>query len=468
MSYELAEQVIRFMTAILGAYMWTYLLPLPVPGRKRRASYFICVTLAMQIEDRLNILLYRSWEGVVPQAVLSGLPVLSAMFAFVIMTPLLSHWFTGHSVRECMLTGLKVMVAMVLADGVMSFLLWPAWSQADPTDLSAMLQPSAARLIMQVASQSVMYLLLLLLYLSSRPKGRRRLWHLVLFPLWGISTSNVLLTFLVRYCGQSLTVTVLLCMAVTNLVLLICTNQLFRYMEQYFSYQRLAQRRRQAGQARELQADYEALARMQARELREVCITIRQTLYDAFPPEGAPSTERTQALLRQIAGIPQVSYCANPLVNSVLTLKNRRAQELGIYLEIQVGYTDTGCIKNLDLCSLLGNLLDNAIEACIPLTEDVEPVILVSLRSQGRLFVLSVENPVRQAPQRNEMEEYPTTKPDPEHHGLGLQRARWIARQYSGDLIAETQGHTFRTIAMLNTGAANFDKLGLDFSLSKG
>lgn len=80
-------------------------------------------------------------------------------------------------------------------------------------------------------------------------------------------------------------------------------------------------------------------------------------------------------------------------MNSVLSLKSRRAQELGIHMEIQVGHMDTGQLQNMELCSLLGNLLDNAIDACVPLVPSGEPVILVNLRTQGRLLALAVENP---------------------------------------------------------------------------
>lgn len=139
-------------------------------------------------------------------------------------------------------------------------------------------------------------------------------------------------------------------------------------------------------------------------------------------------------------------------MNSVLSLKSRRAQELGIHMEIQVGHMDTGQLQNMELCSLLGNLLDNAIDACVPLVPLGEPVILVNLRTQGRLLALAVENPVARQPQANTAGEYPTTKANPERHGLGLQSARRIARRNHGCLLTELGEGTFRTIVMLNTG----------------
>ena len=76
----------------------------------------------------------------------------------------------------------------------------------------------------------------------------------------------------------------------------------------------------------------------------------------------------------------------------------------------------------------------------------------MNIRSQGRLLALAVENPVARQPQPNAAGEYPTTKANPELHGLGLQSARRIARQNHGCLLTELGEGTFRTIVMLNTG----------------
>lgn len=139
-------------------------------------------------------------------------------------------------------------------------------------------------------------------------------------------------------------------------------------------------------------------------------------------------------------------------MNSVLSLKSRRAQELGIHMEIQVGHMDTGQLQNMELCSLLGNLLDNTIDACVPLVPSGEPGHSGESSHPGPPAGLAVENPVARQPQANTAGEYPTTKANPERHGLGLQSARRIARRNHGCLLTELGEGTFRTIVMLNTG----------------
>ena len=455
MNYEHTEALIKLLYGALAAYMWTYLIHFAAPKRKMRRArtvYALLIMAVMFLIDWSFHLLTTHLHHAVPAALLPSLSFLSGILIYLIALPLLSTLMTSQRPRRCFGIGALVLLTRCLSDFLLLLFFWFLWFPDRPLKISAALLPSATRVVMMVAVQSVMYLLLLCLHLISRPRESRRVWYLIFFPIWGICVSNVLLYFLIRRCGRPVTTTVLLCTVVSNLVLVISTNQLLRFTDQYFSYQKLLQRHARSVKARAMEKDYAALSQAQTRELEEVCEDIRHTLHDAFPPDGTPAAGPAQALLQRIAQIPQVFYCSNPLVNSVLSLKSRRAQELGIHMEIQVGHMDTGQLQNMELCSLLGNLLDNAIDACVPLVPSGEPVILVNLRTQGRLLALAVENPVARQPQANTAGEYPTTKANPERHGLGLQSARRIARRNHGCLLTELGEGTFRTIVMLNTG----------------
>lgn len=454
MNYERIEGVIKLLNGVLAAYMWTYLIPITPSTPKRhqnRLTYTLLIMTGLLLIDWSTRALAVRLQGVVSETVLSYLPVMSGILAYLIVLPPLSLLITGQKAQRCFGIGALVLLVLYLADFLLFLFFWTLWFPDRQLELSTALLPSDSRVVMLMAVQSITYLLLLALHLASQPKKRRRVWYLLLFPLWGVVVSNLLLYFLIHQCGRSVTTTVLLCTVTSNLLLVICTDQLFRFMEQYFSYHQLSLRHTRAMQIRTLEADYEALNQAQMQELEEVRANIRQTLREAFPSDGTPAAGPAQALLQRIAQIPRVSYCSNPLVNSVLSLKSRRAQELGIHMEIQVGHTDTGQLHNLELCSLLGNLLDNAIEACVPLTSTGEPVILVNLHSQGHLLVLAVENPVASPPKSSATGEYSTTKADPERHGLGLQSARRIAQRHDGCLLTELKGSRFWATAMLST-----------------
>ena len=57
-------------------------------------------------------------------------------------------------------------------------------------------------------------------------------------------------------------------------------------------------------------------------------------------------------------------YTNNIAVNSILSSKMKVAKEKGIKINLDLKITSEIKISNVDICIILGNLLDNSIEAC--------------------------------------------------------------------------------------------------------
>ena len=239
MNYEHTEALIKLLNGALAAYMWTYLIPIAAPKRKMRRArtvYALLIMAVMFLIDWSFHLLTTHLHHAVPAALLPSLSFLSGILIYLIALPLLSTLMTSQRPRRCFGIGALVLLTRCLSDFLLLLFFWFLWFPDRPLKISAALLPSATRVVMMVAVQSVMYLLLLCLHLVSRPRESRRVWYLIFFPIWGICVSNVLLYFLIRRCGRPVTTTVLLCTVVSNLVLVISTNQLLRFTDQYFSY----------------------------------------------------------------------------------------------------------------------------------------------------------------------------------------------------------------------------------------
>ena len=85
-------------------------------------------------------------------------------------------------------------------------------------------------------------------------------------------------------------------------------------------------------------------------------------------------------------------------------------------------------IDELDLCNVLGNLLNNAIEAC----ENIENSnIKLSLIKNKKLLLISVTNSLETSV-INENKNLKTTKSDKKFHGYGIKNIRDIASKYNG------------------------------------
>ena len=149
--------------------------------------------------------------------------------------------------------------------------------------------------------------------------------------------------------------------------------------------------------------------------------------------EGGKQAEAEQYLagLQAASGVSAGRrYCENAVVNTVLSAKAAAMEEQGIRFAAQATVPAQVNVEGPDLCALLGNALDNAMEACAALPAERREVRL-SLRADRGLLALRVVNPCEQAPKR-EGKRLLSGKKDPENHGLGTESIRGIAEKYGG------------------------------------
>lgn len=93
--------------------------------------------------------------------------------------------------------------------------------------------------------------------------------------------------------------------------------------------------------------------------------------------------------------------------------------------------TDSLPFTDLDLCTLLGNMIDNAIEACLQVEDS--RYINLSITQKGSLIKILCENPYRQEPTVLN-NRFLTSKQDSNIHGIGIQSMRTVAKKYNAEL----------------------------------
>lgn len=129
------------------------------------------------------------------------------------------------------------------------------------------------------------------------------------------------------------------------------------------------------------------------------------------------------------------SFVADALLNN----KNTLAFELGIEMSFSGTIPEKG-IEAADLCTVIGNLTDNAIDGTKTLPG--EKYIRVSSVFNSGFLVLTVENPVREKIEikNNRVK---TTKTDTKNHGIGLRNVEKIAEKYGGKLLLSCDDKEF-------------------------
>ena len=135
----------------------------------------------------------------------------------------------------------------------------------------------------------------------------------------------------------------------------------------------------------------------------------------------------------------------NELLDYLLTQKAGEAREAGIKTCFDIIVPAGLSIEGRDLCGLLSNLLDNAIEAS---RTEKDPEIRLSMRASRGYLSITVSNRCSTDVMRTNPH-LRTTKGNAAEHGIGLRVVRSIAKKYEGSFSTEMVDGKFVATALL-------------------
>lgn len=143
-----------------------------------------------------------------------------------------------------------------------------------------------------------------------------------------------------------------------------------------------------------------------------------------------------------------VTNCDNLLVNALLNDKLGKAKQDGVELRLCVMIPPVLVINNVDICILLGNLLDNAAEACEQMDRGEKRFIDVDIRLSSGILCINVSNTYSgQVTYRKST--YLSTKENNGFHGIGLSNVRQVVSKYGGRLEISHENGVFSVSAYM-------------------
>ena len=145
-----------------------------------------------------------------------------------------------------------------------------------------------------------------------------------------------------------------------------------------------------------------------------------------------------QDLQAQLASYETYQHTGNEYLDIVLRDKAKAARERGIDFTAVAPFADGAFLAPLDISTLFGNALDNAIEACEHCPSGGRLVTVKTGRA-GDLLLIRVENTMDPAAPAH----LRTTKGDTFLHGYGLANLRRTAEKYGGHVSTRKEGGTF-------------------------
>ncbi len=136
------------------------------------------------------------------------------------------------------------------------------------------------------------------------------------------------------------------------------------------------------------------------------------------------------------------------VLDALLFKKTEQAKEIDIILSFDVSCPlgDTA-ISDYDLCSVFGNIIDNALEAVAPLEDNRK--VTVAIEKQLDMLYIRCSNPF-EGEIRTRGERLLTGKADTAMHGFGISRVRDIARKHGGEVKITTENGEFIIEILMN------------------
>jgi sensor histidine kinase YesM len=134
----------------------------------------------------------------------------------------------------------------------------------------------------------------------------------------------------------------------------------------------------------------------------------------------------------------------NDTVDMIINAKQLSAHEKGIIFQINAAIPSECSISDSHLCAVLGNLIDNAINASELLVGgEIEPYVKVNIKQIKGFLVIKIVNSFDESRKRV------YTAEEQVFHGIGLKSVKRIVNDYNGKFKTTTDGDEFIAEAMI-------------------
>lgn len=156
-------------------------------------------------------------------------------------------------------------------------------------------------------------------------------------------------------------------------------------------------------------------------------------------------------LMEYVTSMPKndvVSFCTNHAVNALLNYYAESVDDLKADMDWHIEFPKDTDISDTDLCSIIGNLLENAIAACRNVPEDDRFIDLSITTTEADTYLCIVMTNPFHGKLRKSGENYISTRRN--GTGIGLSSIRSMAEQYGGVAkFSDTDGEFFSDVMML-------------------
>lgn len=160
-----------------------------------------------------------------------------------------------------------------------------------------------------------------------------------------------------------------------------------------------------------------------------------------------------------VQGFEQQVRTGNGVLDVILTTKSMAAADRDIDLTCVADGQALDFLSVMDICTVVGNALDNAIEGAQAVPDPGKRLVKLALHSRNGLTVFTVEN-YYSGDLRTENGQIVTRHHDRDSHGYGLKSIRYTAEKYGGSMTVHAADHWFALRVLLPVPESRRQRVG--------
>lgn len=194
-------------------------------------------------------------------------------------------------------------------------------------------------------------------------------------------------------------------------------------------------------QRHELLEEYYQQVEKHQQEVRKIKHDLKNQLYSVAgyleTNKEAKANQQINELIQQLDSNELPSFTQHTGLNALLRLHYQKIKQAGITCDFDIKCPEAIGFSDTDLSSLIGNILDNAREACELC--DSRKYIQLKMVYFNHSLTVSCENSTD-----GKVTSLLTRKIDKNNHGLGLKSIRQIVEKYHGNLNPVIDDYSFK------------------------
>lgn len=301
----------------------------------------------------------------------------------------------------------------------------------------ALMSSSPARAMLLIVAHILLFGIVVIFCIINR-KSNTKISTRILLPVLPCWVISILLGFVfvwqclvLKYEWNPLILVVLIGLLYTNIIMIYFTNKTseqaqlkkdFEIAEHHYA----------------MQQEYYDQLRVQQEETRALWHDISKYLRASQVDKSDEALQEVQQMLDSITQVVDVN---NRVVSVILNEYFQAAKDADVSIDLDVLVPTELFVTAADLYVLLGNTLDNAIEACTELPKEQRHITL-KLKKHNSMLYYEISNPY---------DEKHLHRARGNYHGFGLKNVAKCVEKYRGKLDVTKTNGIFRVVAHLNS-----------------